>query len=120
MIKPTIGRIVHFYGPGGNHYIHQRGCEPVPAMIVGVHDDRLVNLVVFDFLGHCWPLPKVPLLQTGDVINGLPSMYCCWMPYQVGQATKTEELQARLDGHGISTPNEALTNPVDNGPAKSL
>jgi hypothetical protein len=61
-----------------------------------VHNDELVNLMVIDDGGNTRPEKQVILLQedsqrpTGD--------YCTWMPYQKGQAAKTEALEAKLAG----------------------
>lgn len=87
MIKPTPGRIVWYY-PGEHDGLPRIGKDPLAAMIVGIHSDRLVNLTVFDITGGTHRKTSVVLVQEGD---GAPeSAYCAWMPYQVGQAKKHE------------------------------
>ena len=62
--------------------------QPHAAIITYVHGDRMVNLVVFDPNGNSQGRTSVALRQEGDVApNG---MFCEWMPYQLGQAAKTE------------------------------
>jgi hypothetical protein len=72
------------------------GTEHVHAAIVCfVHSDRMVNLAVFDSNGEFHPKTSVPLVQPED--EAKPSTpHATWMPYQVGQAAKTEELQKEL------------------------
>jgi hypothetical protein len=94
IIKPSNGRIVWFT-PGQDfkgawHDINR----PLAAMICHVWSDRMVNLDVVDSNGAHWPVTSVDLLQPGDDVAGVAKLgrYCEWMPYQVGQAAKTEEL----------------------------
>lgn len=107
-IKPTEGRIVLFCPT--QEYIAQRGFqavshhEPMAAMIAYVHPSGLVNLSVTDHHGRQHGVQNVQLLQSADdakfdsegrLIKG----YCTWMPYQKGQAAKTEALESKLAGH---------------------
>jgi hypothetical protein len=92
MIKPTVGRVVWFYPQG-----HQRHEQPWAALIAHVWSDTCVNLAIFNANGK--PLQDPPtsvLLVQGD--NEVPSggLYCTWMPYQVGQAQKVEQLEKKL------------------------
>ncbi len=97
MIKPTVGRVVLFWP--SIYYARQQGmafgdpAQPLAALVTYVHGDRMVNLTVHDHNGVVWPVCSVQLLQEGDapVVGG--SFYCEWMPYQKGQAAKTEELE---------------------------
>ena len=63
-----------------------------PRKAKNVHGDRMVNLTVHDHNGVSWPVCSVPLLQEGDA-PVVGSFYCEWMPYQKGQAAKTEALE---------------------------
>lgn len=96
MIKPTVGRVVHFY-PGESKYefgycfVKDR---PHAALVTAVHSDRLVNLTAFDANGKSYGFTSVQLVQDGDQVPG--GMYCEWMPYQIGQAQKTEALEKQL------------------------
>lgn len=97
IIKPTVGRRVWFRPSAeflaSNPTLTQFNPEqPMDAGIVYVHHDHMVNLIVTDHIGRTIQVPSVPLLagqyepaEDGDV-------YCCceWMPYQKGQAAKTE------------------------------
>ena len=97
MIEPTIGRVVLFWPTLA--YARDKGMayedsgKPLAALVTYVHGDRMVNLTVHDHNGVTWPVCSVPLVQEGDdaVIPG--SFYCEWMPYQKGQAAKTEALE---------------------------
>jgi len=91
MIKPTIGRVVWFWNAPGLQI------QPEAAIICYVHDDTHVNLVVFDMDGNPQPKSSVFLYQgEGERPSGLPGTFCEWMPYQIGQVAKTEELQKQI------------------------
>jgi hypothetical protein len=95
MIKPTIGRIVwlHFDpkdGPPG--FADYDPAQPFSAQIAFVHNDTMVNLGVFDHAGQHWAFENVLLWQgEGERPQG---RYCEWMPYQKGQAAKTDAAEA--------------------------
>ena len=101
MIKPSNGRIVWFTPPQGEpttivqHDINQ----PLTAQIVHVWGDRMVNLVVFDSHGVMHAVPQVMLLQDDDAKPSL-GRFAVWMPYQKGQAAKTEQLEQKFGGGG--------------------
>jgi hypothetical protein len=86
MIKPTVGRVVWFR-------ILPEAREQA-AVVCYVHDDRMVNLVVFDMNGVPYSACSVKLLQDDD--EAPKYQHCLWMPYQKGQAAKTEALEAQL------------------------
>lgn len=92
MIKPTVGRVV-WYWPSAV----QAGTDtsqPLAATVVYVWSDRMVNLSVTDHDGRQFGVTSVPLRQDGD--ERPSGMFCEWMPYQKGQAAKTEALEAKL------------------------
>lgn len=100
MIKPTVGRVVWYY-PGPNDP-KPEGNPPAPldgklaAMITHVWSDHGVNLVVFDVNGGSFGRTSVPLLQD-SMPETTDKLGCCeWMPYQKGQAAKTEALEQKL------------------------
>lgn len=93
VIKPTVGRVVH--------YREGTEAKEQAALIAYVHSDNMVNLAVFDVNGMNEGRTSVPLIQDGDPIPALGG-FATWMPYQVGQAAKTEELQQKLSG-GLSS-----------------
>lgn len=90
IIKPTIGRVVWFWV--GAEAPDQK--QPYAALVAHVHSDSMVNLAVFDGNGCAFNKTSVPLVQEGELAPS--GMYCEWMPYQRGQAAKTEALEAKL------------------------
>lgn len=87
MIQPTVGRVVHFY----NHI----DAKPTAAIVACVWNNRMVNLCVIDMNGESSGYTSVVLLQEDDIKPAVGS-YCEWMPYQKGQAAKTEALENKL------------------------
>ena len=89
-ITPTVGRVVH-YIPGENddHMAKGGGDQPLAAIVTHVWNDRMVNLVIFDANGVPYPKTSVTLVQPED-IEQPEAGFCQWMPYQVGQAEKSE------------------------------
>lgn len=93
MIKPTVGRIV-WYRPDEQDRItmsiHEGG-QPLSATVCHVWSDTCVNLSVIDSDGGCHKRTSVTLRQSDEPWAG--GRHCEWMPYQKGQAAKTEELE---------------------------
>ena len=107
MIKPTVGRVVWFYSSKAPE-------EALAAIVAYVHSDRMVNLMVIEPTGNPRGQTSVQLLQDDDKPHGA-AFWCAWMPYQLGQAAKTEAaLRGADDGAtvGVSdvsgSPSEAL------------
>lgn len=96
MIKPTIGRVVWYYpGPQEKRlHVQVKDEQPCVALICYVHTDSTVNLIVFDHFAFMHPRKDVELCQ-GDTAPS-EREYCAWMPYQKGQAAKTEALELKL------------------------
>jgi hypothetical protein len=93
IIEPTIGRVVHYEPhPGDPGYNVSPGTRA--AIIAGINDDGTLNLAVFDRLGHIGSVRNIPLVQDGETAP--ETGYAHWMPYQVGQAAKTEALQEEI------------------------
>ena len=92
MIKPTIGRVVWYHPPfqadSGSNETTQA------AIICHVWSDTCVNLAIFDSNGKASNQTSVFLFQ-GDSERP-SSQYAEWMPYQQGQAAKTEALEKKL------------------------
>lgn len=101
MITPTVGRVVWFHpsiNTGEAGFAYHGGGQPLAAIIAHVQGDRMVNLTVFDSNGVPHGRTSVRLLQ-GDEPHTPPNGYYCeWMPYQKGQAAKTEALEQKLAG----------------------
>lgn len=100
MIKPTVGRVVWFF-PEHRHADDQ----PLAAMIARVHSDTCVNLAITHPSGSPMlnPPTSIRLVQEGETPPA-DSDYCTWMPYQMGQAAKTEQVQSQLanqSGQGV-------------------
>lgn len=97
MIKPTIGRIVHYHQNGSSRspLCYDLG-QPHAAIIAFVHTDIWVTLTVMGHDGVARPIASVQLVQPGEPTPIPGHDYCTWMPYQMGQAAKTESLEAQL------------------------
>jgi len=93
MIPPTNGRIVLFHPPA--HFgCHDRK-QLLAAIVVHVWNERLINLTVFDSDGVPHPFTSVQLLQDDDAPTR--DSWAEWMPYQKGQAAKTEQLEQQVE-----------------------
>ena len=90
MIKPTIGRVVWYRANGS-----PKPDQPYAAIVTYVHSETLVNLAIFPPEGSFTSESSVPLYQ-GEGAPPERGSYCEWMPYQVGQAAKTEQLEKKL------------------------
>jgi hypothetical protein len=98
MIKPTIGRVVWFH-PGRDFPGTVIDDQPLAALVAHVWGDRCVNLQVADSNGVAHSQTSVELVQDGGTIPGT-GRYCEWMPFQKGQAAKTEALEAAANPPG--------------------
>lgn len=94
-ITPTPGRVVWFF-PGSLDALHDfpsvKAGQPLAALVACVNDDDTINLAVFDPCGNPWGRQNVVLDQGREPID--PGMSRAeWMPYQKGQAAKTQALE---------------------------
>lgn len=95
-ILPTVGRVVWFYDQKRRPGFHANtDGAPYAAIIAAVCSDSIVNLTVFDAAGTATGRVGVPLSHDGGRPAGA-DYWCEWMPYQKGQAAKTEALEAAL------------------------
>lgn len=85
MIKPTIGRVV-LYNDGLSD-------QRVPMLITYVHSGGRVNLGGFDQFGKPMQASSVRICSDGEDCRKFTAE---WMPYQKGQAKKTEALESQL------------------------
>ena len=95
MIKPTIGRVVWLF--------RDKLADPIPALICRVYDDRCINVGGFDTSGKPIAYVEVRIFQDEDgEARPNSGVYAEWMPYQKGQAAKTDalELAAAARGQG--------------------
>lgn len=100
MIKPTVGRVVWFYPsisiePG---FTYHGGGQPLAAIVTHVWGDRMVNLTVADSNGVTHGKTSVALMQGDEPHTPPHGYYCEWMPFQKGQAAKTEALEQKIAG----------------------
>ena len=95
IIIPTVGRVV-LYNPGPDDP-GGKSSQPHAATIAYVWDDRKVNLAINNSDGRPYNRQSVTLIQS-DVDEKVDCTGCAeWMPYQKGQAAKTEELEKQLE-----------------------
>lgn len=91
MIKPTIGRKIWFRLNGFKKYsiVNFDNEQAMDASINFVHNNNKINIIVVDHVGNLHSVNEIMLVSDDfKPIEGIP--YCEWMPYQVGQAKKTE------------------------------
>lgn len=91
MIQPSVGRVVWYYPSG------PRPSQPYPALVAYVHSDRCINVGGFTNGGQPFSDTSVQLLQDDDAVP-VGQAYACWMPFQKGQAQKTEQLEQLVGG----------------------
>lgn len=96
MIKPTNGRVVLFQPGTTFKGVQLDPAQLLTAHVVHVFDDRMINLLVLDSYGTRYPVSSVQLLQEGDV--PWSDTWAEWMPYQKGQAAKTEAAERQAAG----------------------
>ncbi len=88
MIKPTIGRVVLVQRRPGS----TDPSQAEPALVSYVWSDTLINVGGFDHNGAPFAHTSLKLLQDDE--EAPEHAYAEWMPYQKGQAAKTEALEA--------------------------
>lgn len=107
-ILPTVGRLVHYKMPNG---------EIRPANVVSVINEDMVNLqVITDGINDVEMFRKDGgvgdmimtargLLHRTSVVRGEGVGEWDWMPYQKGQAKKTEETEKKLEEATATQPD---------------
>lgn len=88
VIEPTVGRVVYLF----------EGTKATPraAIIAGFDPKGRVNLGAFDHDGSRIAMSGVPFVQAHED-KPTEGWWATWMPYQVGQAAKTENVEAALE-----------------------
>lgn len=105
MIEPTIGRVVWIYGRGCDEDDEPTTPEDKPEMAhiadcwLGKDGRWYLNVGGLDHEGHFFNERIVQLVQEfkHPTVSNRP--FATWMPYQKGQAAKTEALEQQV-GHG--------------------
>ncbi len=93
-MTPTVGRVV-WYNPAADENINRVPGQPLAAMIACVNEDGTINLGLLDRDGVVCHRVNVHLLgPDADAGVDETKAFACWMPDQIGQAQKTEQLQA--------------------------
>ena len=87
MITPTNGRVVWYHRPDA-----ASDAQPLAAIVAHVVSDDCVNLAIFNEDGGSHAQTNVTLAQDRPAQPG----ECEWMPYQKGQAAKTEQASTSL------------------------
>lgn len=90
MITPTIGRVIWVFRPGDSVDVKQ----PEVGFITYIHSDRCINVAGFNANGTPFSLTSLTLVQLED--EKPEWNFAAWMPYQKGQAAKTEQAEAEL------------------------
>jgi hypothetical protein len=83
MIKPTVGKAVHYYYPPGL----ASGARPEPATISFVHSETVISIEGTDGGGVPWSRAQVPLIQA-DMEEPSHGHFCRWPPKQLGDAIR--------------------------------
>lgn len=91
MIKPTVGRVVWFW----DSLWPPEGAQPCAAIVCFVRSDARINIVWFSATGIPYTANDIELWQ-GEGERPTGKRFAEWMPYQKGQAAKTEALEATL------------------------
>ena len=93
-IEPSIARNLWYFPPldGGRH----EDGQPFAAILAGINDDGTVNLGVFARDGSPYGVQNVRLVQDGEAFDP-EAEHAVWMPYQKGQAARTEQIAQSID-----------------------
>lgn len=111
MIRPTIGRVVHYYTEEDGH---KRG--PLAALVCGVKDDHTVNLSIFTENGQQYPQQNVHLRQPEDADNGpCNDGWAEWMPFQVNSSVGSQSGERAAGVQEIGKPAQTQAT-ADYGP----
>lgn len=89
-IEPTVGRKLHFY----SYENGQHAAVPLSADLAAVNADGTINLMVISAEGFPGSRTGVQLVQEGEDVP--LSHYATWIPYQRGQAAKTQEMEGKI------------------------
>jgi hypothetical protein len=94
VIVPTVGRVVWVHRPHDSIDVKQ----PEVALVTYVHDDRLINVAGWNANGTPFTLTSLTLVQPDEPKP--EGNFAAWMPFQKGQAAKTEALEQQVKAGG--------------------
>ena len=90
-ITPTVGRIVYVFST--------RWSGPRAGIITGVNENGTIDVNCWVRAGEPTPMrSELAALTINPPNTGAPvgaDFWCEWMPYQMGQAAKTDDLSGR-------------------------
>lgn len=115
-IIPTVGRMVHYIPQ--NNTARMPG-QPCAAVIAAVLDENTINLTAFDANGHPYAVQNVMLYHGDPEAQTPPEVgYAQWMPYQQGQAAKTEDVTGALTTRvaALEESQKLLQTPAETAP----
>lgn len=115
-IEPTVGRVVHYH-PSADH---PDASQTLTALICKVNPDGTINLAIFDSCGHQFSRQRVQIVQQDEAVIGFENHtgFCSWMPFQLGQAAKTDALQQHIDVMAQAGQANTGWDRTDNGVGK--
>ena len=93
-IPPSVGRVVWFWDQVATGDEPE---QPMRADICHVNADGSINLSVNDHIGKQFTYLQCALHQGDAAGCSLPRPFATWMPYQKGQAAKSDQLKDLLD-----------------------
>jgi hypothetical protein len=99
MITPTIGRVVLIRRKEAH------SVQPEAGIVAFVHNDRLINVAGFNANGAPFSMTSLLLVQDEEMPEEGDCAY--WMPYQKGQAAKTEALEKRWTPVGAESADKS-------------
>jgi hypothetical protein len=122
-IRPEVNRHVNFWTQDAK--ADDSKGQPLAAIITHVSGYERVNLAVFSVEGIASNALDVLLLQPGADKPDAGVAYAEWMPFQKGQAAKTEQLEAQLNAGAngdrpqapLAAEQAPLTAEASNSPA---
>lgn len=103
MIAPTVARSLHYHPHSDEGY----GRSTLAAILAGVNSDGTINLGVFTRTGGLFSRTNVTLVQEGDTAPQ-DRGFAAWMPYQVGQAQKTDAVEKEASDARFATIDKQL------------